>query len=83
MAAVVAEQRPQQPRSEQNTPAAFLLALAMHALLVGALWISVQWNVEPSSAVTVELWGGAPARLALRWATTAGPAAFLPTAARS
>jgi colicin import membrane protein len=61
MAAVVAEHRPQQPRSEQNTPAAFLLALAMHAMLVGALWISVQWNVEPSGAVTVELWGGPPA----------------------
>jgi colicin import membrane protein len=61
MAAVVAEQRPQQPRSEQNTPAAFLLALAMHALLVGALWLSVQWNVEPSGAVVVELWGGPPA----------------------
>ena len=61
MAAVVAEHRPQQPRSEQNTPAAFLLALTMHALLVAALWISVQWNVEPSGAVTVELWGGPPA----------------------
>jgi colicin import membrane protein len=58
MAAVVAEQRPQQPRSEQNTPAAFLLALAMHTLLVAALWISVQWNVEPAGAVVVELWGG-------------------------
>ncbi|MBK9243886.1 MAG: TonB C-terminal domain-containing protein [Burkholderiales bacterium] len=66
MAAVVAEQRPQQPRSEQNTPAAFLLALAMHTLLVAALWISVQWNVEPAGAVVVELWGGAP---------SAGPAA--------
>jgi len=66
MAAVVAEQRPQQPRSEQNTTASFLLALTMHALLVGALWVSVQWNVEPSGAVVVELWGGAPA---------AGPAA--------
>ena len=61
MAAVVAEQRPQQPRSEQNTTASFLLALAMHALLVAALWISVKWNVEPSGAVVVELWGGPPA----------------------
>ena len=62
MAAVVAEHRPQQPRSEQNTTASFLLALAMHAMLVGALWISVKWNVEPSGAVVVELWGGgAPA----------------------
>ena len=61
MAAVVVEHRPQQPRSEQNTPAAFLLALAMHALLVGALWISVQWRTEPSGAVVVELWGGPPA----------------------
>ncbi len=61
MAAVVVEHRPQQPRSEQNTPAAFLLALAMHALLVGALWISMQWRTEPSGAVVVELWGGPPA----------------------
>jgi colicin import membrane protein len=61
MAAVVAEQRPQQPRSEQNTTASFLLALAMHTLLVAALWISVKWNVEPSGAVVVELWGSAPA----------------------
>ena len=60
MAAVLAEHRPQQPRSEQNTPAAFLLALAMHALLVGALWISVQWRMETSGAVVVELWSGAP-----------------------
>ncbi|UCG98182.1 MAG: TonB C-terminal domain-containing protein [Burkholderiales bacterium] len=62
MSAVLVQHRPQQPRSEQNTSAAFVLALAMHALLVGALWISVQWNVEPSGAVVVELWsGGAPA----------------------
>ena len=61
MAAVVAEQRPQQPRSEQNTTASFLLALAMHALLVAALWISVKWNVEPSGTVVVELWGSPPA----------------------
>jgi colicin import membrane protein len=60
MAAVLAEQRPRLPRSEQNTPAAFSLALAMHALLVGALWISVQWRTEPSGAVVVELWGNAP-----------------------
>jgi len=58
MTAVLAERRAQQPRSEQNTPAAFLLALAMHGLLVAALWISVQWNVEPAGAVVVELWGG-------------------------
>jgi colicin import membrane protein len=60
MAAVLAEQRPQQPRSEQNTSAAFLLALCMHALLVGALWISVQWRTEPAGAVVVELWAAAP-----------------------
>lgn len=60
MAAVLAETRPRLPRSEQNTPASFLLALSMHALLVGALWISVQWRTEPASAVVVELWGSAP-----------------------
>jgi len=61
MAAVLAETRPRLPRSEQNTPASFLLALSMHALLVGALWISVQWRTEPAGAVVVELWGSAPA----------------------
>lgn len=61
MAAVAADLRPRQPRSEQNTPAAFLLALSMHALLVGALWFSVQWRTEPAGAVVVELWGAAPA----------------------
>jgi colicin import membrane protein len=33
----------------------------VHALLVAALWISVKWNVEPTGAVVVELWGGPPA----------------------
>jgi colicin import membrane protein len=61
MAAVVADLPPRQPRSEQNTPAAFALALSMHALLVGALWVSVQWRTEPAGAVVVELWGAAPA----------------------
>jgi colicin import membrane protein len=61
VAAVVADLPPRQPRSEQNTPAAFLLALSMHALLVGALWVSVQWRTEPAGAVVVELWGAAPA----------------------
>ncbi len=65
MAAVIAEQRPQQPRSEQNTSAAFLLALCMHALLVGALWISVQWRTEPAGAVVVELWAAAPEPVAV------------------
>jgi colicin import membrane protein len=60
MAAVLDATRPQQPRSEQNTPAAFLLALMMHALLVLALWLSVQWRTEPAGAVVVELWGAAP-----------------------
>lgn len=60
MAAVAADRRPQQPRSEQNTPAAFVLALVMHALLVVALWISVQWRTESAGAVVVELWGAPP-----------------------
>ena len=60
MAAVLGASRPQQPRSEQNTPAAFLLALMTHALLVAALWVSVQWRTEPAGAVVVELWGAAP-----------------------
>jgi colicin import membrane protein len=60
MAAVAAHLRPYQPRAQQNTPAAFLLALLMHGLLVAALWISVQWRVEPAGPVVVELWGALP-----------------------
>ncbi len=60
MAAVAAHVRPYQPRAQQNTPAAFVLAVAMHALLVAALWISVQWRIEPAGPVVVELWGPPP-----------------------
>jgi len=60
MAAVAAHIRPYQPRAQQNTPAAFVLAVAMHALLVFALWISVQWRTEPAGPVVVELWGALP-----------------------
>jgi colicin import membrane protein len=60
MAAVAADQRPREPRSEQNTPAAFVLAVAMHSLLVFALWLSVQWRTESSGPVVVELWGAPP-----------------------
>jgi colicin import membrane protein len=74
MAAVLAEQRPRMPRSEQNTPAAFVLALSMHALLVVALWVSVQWRTEPSGAVVVELWGAAPAAAPVEVAPPPPPA---------
>lgn len=60
MAAVPADYRPRPTRSEQNTAAAFVLALGMHALLVAALWLSVQWRTEPAGAVIVELWGAPP-----------------------
>lgn len=60
MSAVAAHVRPYQPKAQQNTPAAFVLAVAMHALLVAALWVSVQWRVEPSGPVVVELWGALP-----------------------
>jgi colicin import membrane protein len=60
LSAVAADVRPYEPRAQQNTPAAFVLALAMHSLLVLALWISVQWRVEPAGPVVVDLWGALP-----------------------
>jgi len=60
MAAVLPAAPPRQPRSEQNTPLAFALALAMHAALAAALWLSVQWRTESAGAVVVELWGAPP-----------------------
>jgi len=49
----------------------------MHAMLVGALWISVKWNVEPSGAVVVELWAAArrPSRSSSRLQRPASSAA--------
>lgn len=59
MAAVV-QYRPYQPKPQQNTLAAFLLAVMMHGVLVGALWLNIQWNVEPAGEVVAELWGTVP-----------------------
>lgn len=53
-------QAPRAPRQPQNTASSFLLALAMHALLVAALWVTVQWRTQPSGPVVAELWGALP-----------------------
>ncbi len=60
MATVAAHLRPYEPKPQQNTFASFLLAVMMHALLVGALWISVQWQLEPQGEIVAELWGALP-----------------------
>ncbi len=51
---------PRAPKPTENTAGSFLLAVAMHALLVLALWIGVQWRTQPQGEVTAELWGALP-----------------------
>ena len=51
---------PRAPRPTENTAGSFVLAVAMHALLVAALWISVQWRTQPQGEVVAELWGALP-----------------------
>jgi colicin import membrane protein len=51
---------PRGPRPTENMTGSFLLAVAMHALLVAALWIAVQWRTQPQGPVVAELWGALP-----------------------
>lgn len=51
---------PRAPRPAENTTGAFVLAVAMHLLLFGALWINVQWRTQPQGPVVAELWGALP-----------------------
>jgi colicin import membrane protein len=52
--------RPRLPGGQHNTLASFALALVMHALLVGALSLVVQWRTQPQAPVVAELWGSLP-----------------------
>ena len=53
------------PPSEPAKWRSLLLALIVHALLVGALFIGVQWKSKPPVAVEVEVWRAAPAPLVI------------------
>ncbi len=45
---------------EERRGLSFVLALAMHGLLVLFLFLSVQWRTQRVETVSVELWGGPP-----------------------
>lgn len=48
-------------RSSDRLPLAFVMAMLMHALLLAALMLSVQWRTQPAAPVTAELWAALPA----------------------
>lgn len=48
-------------RSSDRLPLAFVMAMLMHALLLAALMLSVQWRTQPAAPVTAELWATLPA----------------------
>lgn len=50
-----------QIENDQPNMAALLLAAAVHILLVGALFFSVQWRSQAPTAISVEVWRSAPA----------------------
>ena len=52
------------PRPPQEDPAkwpSLALSAVVHVLLIGALFLGVQWKSKPPTAVEVELWRAAPA----------------------
>lgn len=52
------------PRLPHDDPAkwrSLVLSAAVHLLLIGALFLGVQWKSKPPSAVEVEIWRAAPA----------------------
>ncbi|MDR3300585.1 MAG: cell envelope integrity protein TolA [Candidatus Accumulibacter sp.] len=49
------------PPKEKTSVTAMVLAVLVHALLIGALFLGVQWKSQTPSAVTVEVWQSAPA----------------------
>ena len=51
------------PDNDQTDMTALLLAAAVHILLVGALFFSVQWRSQAPTAVAVEVWRSGPAPL--------------------
>lgn len=55
---------PLSPEEKPNTTALVLSAL-VHLLLVGALFLGVQWKSQAPSSVAVEVWRSAPAPVAV------------------
>jgi len=55
---------PLTPEEKPNTTA-LVLSAAVHLLLVGALFLGVQWKSQAPSSVAVEVWRSAPAPVAV------------------
>jgi colicin import membrane protein len=53
-------QRPRGPASRHDTLPSFIAALAMHAVLVAGLWVTVQWRTTSETPAVAELWELAP-----------------------
>jgi colicin import membrane protein len=54
------------PSKEGVSVTALALAVFVHALLAGLLFLGVQWKSQAPSVVSVEVWQGAPAPVASR-----------------
>ena len=53
------------PQAEPAKWRSLVLAILVHGLLIGALFVGVQWKSQPPSAVEVEVWRAAPAPVLL------------------
>jgi colicin import membrane protein len=60
MTAAAAAQAPRRPDANPDTVPAFVMAVAMHALLVGAMWFAVRWDITASAPAVAELWEPPP-----------------------
>lgn len=52
---------PSLPQAEPAKWRSLALAILVHGLLIGALFLGVQWKSKPPTAVEVEIWRAAPA----------------------
>lgn len=48
------------PEEERTNVTALVLAVAVHVLLIGALFFGVQWKSQEAASVAVELWSAPP-----------------------
>jgi colicin import membrane protein len=48
------------PPTEQSNVTALILSVLVHVLLIGALFLGVQWKSEAPATVAVEVWRSAP-----------------------
>ena len=44
------------PRAPKLSPAAIVMAVVVHCLLVAGLWFGVSWQPKPEQVVSAEVW---------------------------